>query len=79
MIFDDIYECVYLTDEDILYGAISDEEEEEEEKEKEESDDGLPKIGRQKAESDSDFQLEEDSGSDWEDKKKKVGSSLQFT
>ncbi|KAF6024225.1 HHIPL1 [Bugula neritina] len=31
---------------------------------------GLPKIGRQKkADSDSDFQVEEDSGSDWEDKK----------
>lgn len=39
---------------------------------------GLPKIGRQKkADSDSDFQVEEDSGSDWEDKKSSRAVSLR--
>lgn len=51
----------FVADEDVLYGAISSEEE------KVESDDGLPQIGRQKKpDSDSDFQVDEESGSDWE-------------
>lgn len=53
-----------FTDEDMMYGSMSEEEKQEEE----ESEDDLPKIGRQKkADSDSDFKAEEDSGSDWEE------------
>lgn len=54
------------TDEDVMYGDLSASEPEEE------SDDGLPKIGRQKKESDSDFEVGEESGSDWEDNSKVV-------
>ena len=49
-----------------MYGDMSASEPEEES----DNDDGLPKIGRQKKESDSDFEVEEESASDWEDNSK---------
>ena len=52
-----------ILDEDILLDGLSPSEPEQE------SDDGLPRIGRQKKkqDSDSDFRVDEDSGSDWDE------------
>lgn len=57
---------VSLADEDLMLEGMSPSEPEEE------SDHGLPRIGRQKKpDSDSDFKVDEDSGSDWDEGRSK--------
>ena len=68
---------MYCVDEDLMIEGMTPSEEEDEGGNS--SDDvGLPRIGRVKKDSDSDFEVDEDSASDWDEKpkQKSVSSTL---
>lgn len=70
-----------LTDEELMLEGMTPSEEEEEKGGNSSDDDGLPSIGRVKKDSDSDFEVDEDSASDWDEKpsKKSVSHLITYT